>query len=1794
MRETAAAVFATATLATLSVVVPAVLGPARPAAADVGAGQVLTDKSAYGPNEPIYAAGAAIFVSDCDKRPQKGGVNDIFQTWSDLYIVRAGSVTAGGSLSDVSGAPNVIRGGMAGGFVEQLIGATGPGGTIGAGSYDIVLDECQDQRFDAEDTLITDAFRVTIPLGTKPATINGIDKARASDLAGDYALLEKAWGALLKAAGRKPASVTGPVSYSSDLSVAMFQVMTQTVLPDPRPAAGAAITQLKRSYQGLAADPPDPVFAEHASLRIDGLGGPGTSVGASRLGTAEERVVLDVSRSAEVDAALVQALVDSIEKHQGAAQVGDGDWMAQHARQALALIDVIEARSSVTPDLLDTAASTWVGSAGWRRWTQVLVDRWRQFDLYGPHFYSDQRDGMNRGLTAEEVSLAMAADVAEASDTGRLLVAGWDVLRDALRDTAARQRMATADLTALRADLERSISGVEAEGRDAPRPVVAAGGPYGAATGTPFTLDGTASRGSDGSGVAGWAWDLDLDGDFDDATGAAPTVTLDVPGERVVALKVTDARGADAIGFATVSVAVGDAPPVIATATPTPSLLTVAAGEAFTLAVDATDPEGGPVNVSWHRDGVALGVTGPTFAGVGHTEAGAVQYEAVAADAAGNRTSWPFVVTVFAPDADGDGWRANADCADADDTVHPARGEITGNGKDDDCNPETSDEPTTPRNVAMLRNTAITTNTGVTEGDRFAFTANGWTHPSRYSGEPFTYEIDWADGEVTTGSVSGTTSAATNIVGEHVYRTSGLMQPRLCITAPDGLTGCSARSPYTVGKVLPAPPVVHPADLRRWTPEQVGRPGAYAYDANPARWLVGEGGHSASQEVNVNHPTLLISDEALDTSSGSGRVAFDIASPSGGDDDYFGFALGLDPGEVNRDDADWLAVRLGGHLETGNAISTCGGTGTPVAETEMTHLARYRGYGAWVEYVLLRTLSIPDATDPLCSDGAGAEVLASTTLPPELASDKWGAWQVLVHPSDAAARNRTQLYHAEVEYSPTEVTVWIDGVRLFHVTAPAGDPFPQGRVGLLSQSQAYTRVIGHRPVPVKHVTQGAVEEFSAEFADADLTGGHTAVIDWGDGQPASQGAIEEVPGKPGFWTVTARHAYGAVGRFQANVCVTDPGDDQTGCGRITVNVANAAPVVEAGRDDTTLSTFALIGAHLSDPGIADTHTVTVDWGDGSPVEPAALTGRPGSLIIEAEHEYDAAGTYTVEVCGTDDVSTAADGGDGLTASKPPADPASVPITSCDTASVTVLAAQATPETLVDDDRAVDEGDLVTFGVGYAGATRGAIHTVTVDWGDGSPDEVVAVQSDGSFASGWGSHRYDDDGVYEVTVTTRSRWTPPIGGAQEQERGSSRTATITVGNVAPVVEAGRDRLSTGTVTLEADSTYRDAGAGDSHSATVDWGDGSAVEPAGVEPDVAEPGSGRLTGAHTYSADGVYTVSIAVVDDDGATGRDSFVVTVSQDAPSFVIEVPESIDGDEGSPVDLPVTVIVTRPEAVPDIVGVEPGADPEALEPGTSGLTAAPPGLDDVAATVSWGDGSPLEVIALAEAGGALAGTPSHRYRDDGIHRVVVTVCVPVLGEDDATAEVCDTAITEASIANLDPVLDGLDVDVAPGDGLDAVLAGAYSDPGADDTHVAVIDWGDGSADETLALANGTFLASHRYGADGTYEVGVCVTDDDQGWHCRTTTLSVHQEVPTTTTTTSPSIPPTTTDSVDVDRAHKGASRPGGTDRRAVDPSRADPLPQTGAPFGPWTVLLAIALIASGASMVTLRRKLDGR
>ncbi|MEX2627062.1 MAG: Calx-beta domain-containing protein, partial [Ilumatobacteraceae bacterium] len=229
------------------------------------------------------------------------------------------------------------------------------------------------------------------------------------------------------------------------------------------------------------------------------------------------------------------------------------------------------------------------------------------------------------------------------------------------------------------------------DGLDAPPPAASAGGPYTVDVSADLTLDASASAPAPGAdGLAEVAWDVDGDGEFDDAEGRSPAISLDRPGSHVVGVRVVDDAGGEAVSHAVVQVEAADAPTITA-ATPAGRLgeVTVGAPETFEVDVNAE----GPVDVDWTLDGEEAG-TDPAF--VYDPEASDVGFHELrvaVTDAAGQSTHHAWDIAVELPDADGDGWTGTTDCDDADSAVHPGALERPGNDVDDDCDDGTPDAP---------------------------------------------------------------------------------------------------------------------------------------------------------------------------------------------------------------------------------------------------------------------------------------------------------------------------------------------------------------------------------------------------------------------------------------------------------------------------------------------------------------------------------------------------------------------------------------------------------------------------------------------------------------------------------------------------------------------------------------------------------------------------------------------------------------------------------------------------------------------------------------------------------------------------------------------------------------------------------------------------------------------------------------------------------------------------------------------------------------------------------------------
>lgn len=119
---------------------------------------------------------------------------------------------------------------------------------------------------------------------------------------------------------------------------------------------------------------------------------------------------------------------------------------------------------------------------------------------------------------------------------------------------------------------------------------------------------------------------------------------------------------------------------------------------------------------------------------------------------------------------------------------------------------------------------------------------------------------------------------------------------------------------------------------------------------------------------------------------------------------------------------------------------------------------------------------------------------------------------------------------------------------------------------------------------------------------------------------------------------------GQDGVFTVLLRVTDPGG-LIAVDSATVTVANLPPTIDALGTDSPQPEASAVTLQISasDPGWLDPLTTSVDWGDGT--SPATLPGlvenvRPdATFTATVSHVYGDNGTFTVEVCVSDDDST---------------------------------------------------------------------------------------------------------------------------------------------------------------------------------------------------------------------------------------------------------------------------------------------------------------------------------------------------------------------------------------------------------------------------------------------------------------------------------------------------------------------------------------------------------------------------
>ncbi len=274
----------------------------------------------------------------------------------------------------------------------------------------------------------------------------------------------------------------------------------------------------------------------------------------------------------------------------------------------------------------------------------------------------------------------------------------------------------------------------------------------------------------------------------------------------------------------------------------------------------------------------------------------------------------------------------------------------------------------------------------------------------------------------------------------------------------------------------------------------------------------------------------------------------------------------------------------------------------------------------------------------------------------------------------------------------------------------------------------------------------------------------------------------------------------------------------------TVTVANVAPTVDAGPDQTVNEgAQVVVSGTFTDPGVGETYAMSwlVVDGKGNTV----ATGQDQSIAFAA----NTVGVYTVTYSVSDGQATGSD-------------------------TMLVTVRNVAPTVNAGPDQTVNEGTQVVVSGTYADPGVGETYTMSWLVVDGKGNTVATGQDPSiAFAA-------NTVGVYTVTYSV----------SDGQDTGSD-TMLVNVRNVAPTPRLIGPATGVRGQTLAFAGSFTDPGASESYQILWNFGDGR-------QPLLDANVVGALSPTHVFAASGQYTVHLTISDSNGGIGTASIAVNI----------------------------------------------------------------------------------------------------------------------------------------------------------------------------------------------------------------------------------------------------------------------------------------------------------------------------
>ncbi len=315
--------------------------------------------------------------------------------------------------------------------------------------------------------------------------------------------------------------------------------------------------------------------------------------------------------------------------------------------------------------------------------------------------------------------------------------------------------------------------------------------------------------------------------------------------------------------------------------------------------------------------------------------------------------------------------------------------------------------------------------------------------------------------------------------------------------------------------------------------------------------------------------------------------------------------------------------------------------------------------------------------------------------------------------------------------------------------------------------------------------------------------------------------------------------------------------------------------------------------------------------------------------------------------------------------------------------------------------------------------------------------------------------YDDNGIY----TVKARILDKDNGFTEYSTNvtvDNVAPTVTLGNNGPVNEASPATIS---FTGQSDPSTADTTAGFHYAFSCTNGDLSGATYAGSATSAST--------TCTYDDNGVYTVKARILDKDNGFTEYSTNVTVDNVAPTATFNAPTSVN--EGSNISLSLTDPLD-PSSVDTAAGFQ-----YAFDCGGGGGYG------------TW-SGTSTATCATTDNGNL---TVRGKIRDKDLGEREYTAVVTVNNVAPTADAGSDQTVNEGSLVNLN---------------------GAFTDPGAADTHTFLWHLVSSSNGQTIADA-ATQNMSFTPNDNGTYTFDFTVTDDDTEANTDTVVITANDVLP---------------------------------------------------------------------------------